>query len=653
MPKKAEYKYMVGDFETTVYDGQEFTEVWASAVVAFDSEDVKIFHSIAETWDYLVSQNDNICIYYHNLKFDGSFWLYFIIHKLEYKEAYNEAKQEFLKNKDMPNSSFKYLVSDMGQWYNITIKINRHIIEIRDSLKLLPFSVAEIGKSFKTKHQKLSMEYKGLRYAGCKITDEEREYIANDVLVVKEALEFMFKEGHNKLTIGSCCLAEYRKMITEPEYKDLFPDLTKFQLNPKIYGAENADAYIRKSYHGGYCYVVEGKENKIYHNGLTADVNSLYPSSMHSESGNRYPYGVPTFWRGNEIPERAKDPRYYYFIRIKTRFYIKPGMLPCIQIKHNLLYKSTKWLKTSDIYYSKDNKYHSYYTDFEGKVQPAIVEMTLTKTDFELIKEHYILLDFEILDGCYFNSQPGLFDEYIDKYKKLKIESTGAKRTLAKLFSNNLYGKMATGQNSSFKKLFLGVDESLDYETIVQYDKPVGYIPVGSAVTSYAREFTIKAAQANYHGIDKPGFIYADTDSIHADLDPEELVNIPVDPVKYNHWKLEASWNKAIFVRQKTYIEHIVKENLEDCNPYYNIRCAGMPQNCKNHLIDSFNWRGRYEWETERKEEYDKLSDNEKAFVIEPRTMEDFKRGLVVPGKLLPRQIKGGVVLVNTIYEMR
>ena len=26
-------------------------------------------------------------------------------------------------------------------------------------------------------------------YAGCELTDEEKEYIANDVLVVKEALE--------------------------------------------------------------------------------------------------------------------------------------------------------------------------------------------------------------------------------------------------------------------------------------------------------------------------------------------------------------------------------------------------------------------------------------------------------------------------------
>ena len=108
----------------------------------------------------------------------------------------------------MPNNTFTYSISSMGLWYKIVIKHRDKSIERRDSLKLLPFTVERIGKSFKTKHQKLEMEYTGLRYAGCEIAPEEKKYIANDVLVVEEALDIMFKEGHKKLTIGSCCLAE-------------------------------------------------------------------------------------------------------------------------------------------------------------------------------------------------------------------------------------------------------------------------------------------------------------------------------------------------------------------------------------------------------------------------------------------------------------
>ena len=48
-------RVLVGDFETTVYEGQLSTEVWASAVVELGTEDVKIHHSIAETWEYLIS----------------------------------------------------------------------------------------------------------------------------------------------------------------------------------------------------------------------------------------------------------------------------------------------------------------------------------------------------------------------------------------------------------------------------------------------------------------------------------------------------------------------------------------------------------------------------------------------------------------------
>ena len=213
--KQKTFRSLVGDFETTVYDGQDDTEVWASAIVEMYTEDVKIFHSIAETYDYLVSLNCNVSVYYHNLKFDGAFWLSYLLCDLNYEQAivHNSDKEydvRFIYDSDMKNKSFKYSISDMGQWYSVTIKIKDHIIELRDSLKLLPFSVKRIGDSFKTKHKKLDMEYTGFRYAGCTITDEEKSYIANDVLVVKEALEIMFDEGHKKLTIGTCCLDEYK-----------------------------------------------------------------------------------------------------------------------------------------------------------------------------------------------------------------------------------------------------------------------------------------------------------------------------------------------------------------------------------------------------------------------------------------------------------
>lgn len=648
--KTRSYRYFMGDFETTVYEGQINTEVWASASVELYTEDVNIFHSIDEQFKYFESLNENIIVYYHNLKFDGAFWLSYLMIDLGYQQAGDipDGYADYFKWDSytaMKDKTFSYSISDMGQWYRIVIKNKRHIIEIRDSLKLLPFSVKRIGESFKTKHKKLDMEYTGFRYAGCEITDEEKKYIANDVLVIKEALEIMFNEGHKKLTIGSCCLAEYRRIIGKKTYAELFPDVYKIEIDKNKYGVENAGEYIRKSYRGGWCYLAKGKESKVFRNGLTADVNSLYPSMMSSYSGNYFPVGLPTFWKGNYIPDEAKQIGRYFFLRIICSFHIKDGKLPFIQNKSSLMYKANVSLETSDILDRKTGIYHRYYKDFDGNIRKATMEMTMTMTDYYLFLEHYNVEDFQILDGCYFNSAIGIFDGYINKYKKIKQESKGATRELAKLFLNNLYGKMASSQDSSFKVAYVKEDKSLGFYTIVAKDKIAGYIPVGSAITSYARNFTIRTAQKNYYGKDKRGFIYADTDSIHCDLKPEELKGLTIDPKEFCCWKLESSWDIGYFIRQKTYIEHVTHEDLEPIdNPYYNIKCAGMPDRCKELFLTSMEGR-EYNPEDYSKEELE--------FLSQKRSLEDFNVGLRVPGKLMPKRIRGGVLLVESMYEMR
>lgn len=648
-------RIFVCDFETTVFEGQKDTYVWASACVELGTEDVMIFHSIDEQYKFFEALDESIVVYFHNLKFDGNFWLYYLLHDMEMPQAYTQEEDNpqsivWMKQFDMPANSFKYVISDMGQWYTIVIRTSRHFIEIRDSLKLLPFSVKKIGKSFGTKHKKLTMEYTGLRYPGCEITKEEREYIANDVLVIKEALEIMFDEGHKKLTIGACCLSEYKK-TTAYEYKLFFPDLYQISIDEELYGSPTVGDYIHNSYKGGWCYLVKGKENKTYYNGTTADVNSLYPSMMSGESGNVYPVLDPHFWSGNIIPDEAIGSNKYFFVRIRTRFYIKDNHLPFIQIKNNLMYKGTEALETSDHYDRKTQKYYSRYRDSKtGEIINTHVTLTLTCTDYILLKEHYNLVDFEILDGCWFFAEVGIFDNYIEKYKQIKLNSTGARRELAKLFLNNLYGKFASSMNSSFKVAQLKDDGGITFITVQANEKTPGYIAVGSAVTSYARNFTIRAAQANYHGKNERGFIYADTDSIHCDLEPQEIKGITVHDKNFCCWKLESQWDVGQFTRQKTYIEHVVAENLKPIeNPYYNIKCAGMPDKCKQ--LFELSMKGYYP--TEKEIEEKKYNKYDLEFLKDKRSLSDFSVGLQVPGKLYPKRIRGGVLLVEGFYEMR
>ena len=127
-------------------------------------------------------------------------------------------------------------------------------------------------------------------------------------------------------------------------------------------------------------------------------------------------------------------------------------------------------------------------------------------------------------------------------------------------------------------------------------------------------------------------------------------------------WKLESKWDKAIFVRQKTYIEHVVEEDLEqkdgvwhgeNVKPYYNIKCAGLPDKCKNLFNKSLSVT---EGQTYNKDDYNVA---EREFLFLPdgtpkgRTLKDFKIGLEIPGKLVPKRIIGGILLHETSYKMR
>lgn len=604
------YEYYVADFETTVYKGQQFTEVWAAAVVKLWDDDVEILHSLPEFLDYMYDKKTNIICYFHNVKFDGNFILDYLLR--------NGYKWNRVAEGKMLNRQFKCAISDRGQWYSITVKMHNMVIEFRDSYKLLPFSVKRIGKGFQTKHRKLDMEYEGFRYAGCVITDEEKEYIRNDVLVVKEALEIMFERGHQKLTIGSCCLEEFKTTYDKIDYKNFFPDLTEVEIDEEIYGECNADRYIRHSYRGGYCYLVKGKENRKYLHGWTADINSSYPSNMSSESGNRYPVGMPKFWQG-DIPNLPGQS--YYFVRIKCRFKIKEGMLPTVQIKDSFLYSGTDYLTTSDIYDYSSGTYKRYYMR-KGELHDTQITMTMTGVDYELFLQHYDVYDLQVLDGCWFRTEIGLFDEYMYKYKKIKESSQGAERELAKLYLNNLYGKFSANDSSSYKVPYINKKNVLGFELVEEHEKKPGYIAIGSAITSYARRFVINAAQANFHGVENDGFIYCDTDSIHCSGDPKDAKGIKIHPTNFCAWKLESYWDEAIFVRQKTYIEHVTHNDGEPVEPYYQIRCAGMSEDAKQEFIKE-------------------------------HTVEEFREGLKLKEGLKPIRMPGGVLLVKKGYDMR
>lgn len=607
------------DFETTVWGEevekelgrkQDHTEVWAAAdVQLYDQlENVTITHSIRDFLERFLTMPGHNVLHFHNLSFDGSFIIDFLL-----REGY---KFYVGRDRDMPSKNFQTSISRMGSWYWIKIKRNKTIIEIRNSLKLMPSSLRSIGESFQTKHQKLDMEYEGYRHAYCEITKEEEQYIKNDVLVLKEALEKMFDEGHDSLTIGSCCLKEFKSFYTKQDYNRLFPDLREYPLDHETCGYYNMWEYVHKSYNGGWCFVNPKYAHQVVGEGKVYDVNSLYPSMMHSESGNRYPYGAGQYCWGAPSQELISNTNKYYFIRIRCRFKLKPHCFPWLHIRGNSRYKGNENLYRSDI--RKDGKYYRYYYDFDGNICDTKHEFILTCTDWELLQETYDLYDLEIFDHIWFWAVDGLFDEYIDKYKQIKMNNEGFLRTLAKLFLNNLYGKFSMSDDSSYKEPVL-VDNEVKFVYHEEHEKKVGYIAIGSAITSYARNFTIRHAMANYDR-----FAYGDTDSIHlVGTEPAEMV--VEHPTNFCCWKNESDFDYAYYERQKLYAEHITHvDHVPVEKPYLDIKAAGMGKDAKEQ------------------------------FIADGYDLHDLTVGLeLTSGNLKARRIHGGILLTKQKFNIR
>lgn len=618
------------DFETTVYDGQETTEVWLAGLISEDYKEKCIVRSIDDFILYLSILPYNSTVYFHNEKFDGSFIIDFLI-RAGYKKALscnntNGIKTyKWVKNSYMPAKSFKCQISDRGVWYSITIKFaNKNLVTIRDSLKILPFSLRDATNMLNVKHKKLDMEYKGYRHKNGTVKDNEMEYFEHDLYGLMECLNECWNTiGITKNTIGADCLNEFKSKIQKSEYMELYPNLYDMQIDDV-----NVGEWIVMAYHGGWVYVNPDKQCKLTTTkGKILDVTSLYPSVMHSKYGVYYPVGKPKYGKGKCIGGCGQ----YFYQRIKCEFSVKKGKLPFVRIKRSYLYNSRQCLTTSDLICGGQKVRHA-------------VELTMTQTELSLFLEHYDVLDLEYLDYMIFSGRIGMFDDYIDKYKEQKNNAPNMViRTGAKLRQNNLYGKLAARPDSSFKIPFIDEDKNILRFTLQEEkDAEPGYIAIGAAITSEAMVFNVRHAQMCH---DKGIFCYSDTDSIHTDsLDiPEE---IPISKDSLCTYKVEGITDMAWYQNAKRYVE-VVDGKIE-------ITSAGLPQRGKDLLAISMACKVSEQLDQyiELQQMPKRLTKLEQDFLDTERDFTDFDRGIQIPGKLRPKRLPGGIVLEETTFTI-
>lgn len=488
----------LADFETTTDPTDCRVWGWGLTNIDEDAPDVEFGEDIDSFFERMAMMNAQV--YFHNLAFDGSFILDHLL-RLNYR---------LLTDGRLMKGEFETVISDSGKFYSITVRWRTgKRTEFRDSLKKLPMSVSKIARSFQLEEEKGSIDYHVHREIGHKLTEEEKSYIANDVVIVARALRQQLNEGMTKLTVGSDSLAEYKNIVGRKTFSRMFPTLS-FEM----------DAEIRRAYRGGWTLADKRFRGRVQERrGMVFDVNSLYPSVMYDRV---MPFGEPTFYEGG--PDNRAYPLFICALTFTAR--LKPGYVPCIQIKG----------------------FNQFAPNIYQEVIDEPVSLCCTNIDLALWQEHYDL-DIISWDGVwYFSGVTGVFKDYIDKWMHVKATSTGGLREIAKLHLNSLYGKFATNPNVTGKypvmendvvRLVLGREE---------YRDPV-YTPMGVFITSYARDVTIRAAQQHYDI-----FAYADTDSLHLFTD-EIPDTLDVDPVRLGAWKHEMDFDKSVYIRPKVYTE--------------------------------------------------------------------------------------------------
>ena len=592
------------DFETTT-DVND-CRIWAYSVC--NIENCNIFSygtSIDDFFEWIEAHDkQNLKIWYHNLKFDGFYLLnYLFSHGYAWVESKKERKDK----------TFTTLITEQGQYYSIEVyfsvkKNYTRKVSFYDSMKIFPnFSVEKVAEAFKLPIRKLEIDYNKPRPVGYQLDENEINYIRNDVEIMARALRHMFEQGQTKMTIASDAMADYKSRIVG--FRKKFPILPI-----------DVDKDIRKSYRGGFTYVNDLWQEQVVGAGVVLDVNSLYPSVYRYEM---MPYGECVYFEG----QYEDDIIYPLYVQsITCSFEIKEGKIPSIQLKNNLSFRPNEYLKSS-----------------EGE----IVDLVLTSVDLKLFFEQYDVYHLKYKGGWKFKARYGLFDEYADHWMSQKIkaskEGNAPLKVISKLMLNSIYGRLAISGEARQKMPYLSEDGVVKFITLGSEERELCYLPTACFITSLGRNKTIRTSQAirdftlKKYGEDR--YYYSDTDSIHAGLTNEDLEElksiIKIDDFELGAWAKEAEFTKALYIRQKCYIEEIDGKTV--------VTVAGLPKYLAP-IITFDNFKKGFSTSGMSLEDLAKLAKENGASEEEVKKLHH---------KLTYKYVKGGVILADTDFTIK
>lgn len=439
-----------------LYDGAEFRCFWSS-------------RCCDDLCDALYNKAPGI-VYIHN---GGKFDLFYMLHRIDM---------------DKPMLIIHERITECF------VKCAGGYHKVRDSLKILPFALAQYQKD-EIDYTKLEADVRELH------KDEIISYLKGDCVYLHELCSEYINTFGPAITIGSTAMKELKKFheIGEPLTQDIDAQIR----NPYFIGGRVER--MRTGVHAGNW--------KVY------DVNSMYPYVM---SAFNHPIGRPSY-KGHEITERT------YFITARGRnhgafavrdkhagikFDVVDGIFSTTIHEWNTalelgLFEPEEIIETVD--FAESRCFFDYITHFYKSRKKATIEGDKIKSIFYKF----------LLNNSYgkFAVNPENFKEYRLTDSKTDLRWHGfTDCTIIEGFDLIMWSKPC---------------EEFKYANVA----------TGASITGAARSILMRGL---HHAVNP---VYCDTDCVIC----EDLQGVTIDDAVLGAWKLEKSGNKIAIAGRKMY----------------------------------------------------------------------------------------------------
>lgn len=484
--------------------------------------------------DYCIknSENDDIFIYFHNLKYD-----------------FNVIKN-YLHIMDQG------ICEKAKQLYSVKILYKKRIITLLDSYKMAGFRLADFQKSFNLDKNLCKKEAIGYTYYNFD-NYKERAKISDYIEHVKDCDKDTFIEeitfnkiSNVNLDDGTFDSLDYYEHYLKydvlvlcegmKKMRDALYEITELDMYDYLTISSISDAYVKKN--GAYDGVYGMKYNlrKFCSNGVIGGrvhVNEKYKKQIIKEeisdydAVSLYPSAIVRLCRENGFPlGKAKILDTLDYNEIKKYNY------SILKLK---ITKINKKQQMPFINFRNENGTMDYINETDG----FITVIDIHQLD-DYIKYHEI--EYEIISGVYWNEGfnkkmgdlvEGLFKARL-KYKKQENESL---QLCCKLMMNSIYGRSIMKQSkeqinivdeqnkdnflwSNFSRIkdFEQLNNNQYKVYVDKIDDSLNYSHVGISILSYSKRIVNEVMDiANSNKIN---IYYTDTDSLHIKKNGLELL---------------------------------------------------------------------------------------------------------------------------------